>query len=801
MTFEFDFSGHGQEPEPKPANVPLGDFFDLVFMHAGSGWVCLTTWPGGTYNSEAGGPTVEHWFAWPEHKDRMTGFALANKAKDVYFVPALFETKSNRRAKNISGQSVVYADADRYQEYKRNLRVPPSIVVSTGPVNAHLYWIIEDEQDPKKLAEIAKSVAYTHAGSGMDKGGWDGGQLLRVPGTFNNKVGIRRRVEITELSGESFNLDQLAEKYPPLVDEFEATELGAMPDPKTWPSEIEMADFISTKPHLVRLYTEVVNRGEGDRSDRVYALLSALRRDEVEPLVMLAAGWYSGSNKYRQEARPPEEFWREVTKAYNDPANTPAANAWEFEDAFDRAQARATGEVTIKEQRTAALTFLSAEEQKKVPFDTFIDDYVVWTRGLTDAVAAYQKGAALTILSCVYGEYGVAPSAFHLPLTLWFMAMGPSTRSRKSTALRIMVRLLDEIADGEYFYALTDDATPEGLANAIKERPEGVTSLFYRDELHGLLHEEKHKKYMAGLQTLLTQLYDGYNRARIRAGQKEDKTKGSGLTNFPIYGTGVFHNTADSLSHEDFISGHLARFIYILGEPGEMTEASEWLGQVPATKGIDMERGRIADALRLGRNYWDSKVERGKPVRIMTQPCACKDLCSFEMCTCEDCPWRRWNAFAFDMKKTALGYEGFEDALGATADRLAKSALKVACLLAMHDRYEYVQMHHMYKAMDLSAEWFQHMVLVAHRIKSSERLKLQDEIVGRVAAKGEKGATKMDLYRPSRGAYDVGQFDQHMQALLLSGLIHKHNSAVQRASGSGRATVERFYHPLTCPHD
>ena len=799
MDFNIDFSNMGQEPEPNKPLATIGEFFDLVFLHADTGWVCLTTWPGGSYGKGAG-PTAEHWFAWPEHRDRLVGFALANQDKDVYFVPALFETKSNRRAKNIRNQSVVYADADMYQTYARSLLVEPSIVVSTGPVNAHLYWIVSDETDPQTLAQVSKSIAYTHHGSGMDKGGWDGGQLLRVPGTFNSKIGTRRSVSITGFSGEIFAFNQLTEKYPKREDQHEATELGSMPDPRTWPSETEVSDLMATKPNLVRLFTEVVKQGEGDRSDRVYALLSALRREETDPLTMLAVGWYCGSNKYRQEGRPPEDFWREVTKAYNDPANLPAADAWEIDLAFDTAEQRASGEVTVQQQRTAALTFLSPEEQNRVPFDTFIDEYVVWSRSLTDAVAPYQKAAAITILSSVYGEFGVAPSAFHLPLTTWFMVMGPSTRSRKSTALRIMLRVLDEIADNEFFYALTDDATPEGLSNAIKDRPEGVTSLFYRDELHGLLHEESNKKYLAGLQTTLTQLYDGYNRVRIRAGQKEDRKQGSGLTNFPIYGTGVFSNTAESLTHQDFISGHLARFLYVLGEPGDMTPESEWLPQYAGGKGEDKEKKRITDALRRGRNFWEARTKRGQPLRIPTQPCACKDLCSYELCTCEDCPWRRWNQFAYDLKTTAATYEGYEDALTATADRLGKSALKVACLLSMHDCYEYVQLRHLYKAMDLAAEWFQHMVLVAHRIKSSERLQQQDAISEKVFMKGEKGLTKTELYRSFRGQFDVHQFDQHMQALLLSGELHRHNGSLARTGGN-RATVERFFHPTTCPHD
>src|SRR5690554_5113564 len=112
----------------------------------------------------------------------------------------------------------------------------------------------------------------------------------------------------------------------------------------------------------------------------------------------------------------------------------------------------------------------------KVPFDTFVDQYQEWTATITDALPQYQRAAAMTILSSVFGEYGKCPSSFDVPLTLWFMVMGPSTRSRKSTVMRIMRSFLESISDnGNYIYGIGDDATPEGLAKALDERPHGHT--------------------------------------------------------------------------------------------------------------------------------------------------------------------------------------------------------------------------------------------------------------------------------------------------------------------------------------
>lgn len=796
--FEFDFEFYDEEMNrPKGEHLTTGDFLDMIFFGLDAGWVCLTTWPGGKMTNEKGrGPTQEMWFAWPEHRDRIIGYTTQNEDKDMYIVPALFENKTSRRARNIRAQTVFYADADNYSQYRDKIRIPPSITVHSSPNNAHLYWVVTDCTDPRKLAHLGRNVAHAHADDGMDKGGWDAGQLLRVPNTYNSKPGVRRKVVGDLLEGLLYHYDDVLESYPQIEEVFEAEDLGPMPPVSSWPSEIECIDYMQTQPDLLPLYTKTVRAGEGDRSERMYALLSSMRRKNIDPLMMLAAGWYSGSNKYRQGGRPPEEFWTEVNKAYNDPANLPTADEWEIDAAYEETVKDKEDARRAPARRIAALTFLKPEEQAQVPFDTFIDSYVTWARGLTDAVPQYQRAGAITVLSAVFGEYGKAPSRFHLPLTCWFMAMGPSTRSRKTTAMRIMTGVLDSLSDGLYTYVLGDDVTPEGIAAALADRPEGTTSVMYRDEFHGMLTDEKEKKYMSGLQTTLTQLYDGYNRSRIRAGKKEEKQKKVAV-NVPIYGTGVFKETAGHLTEEDFTNGHLTRFVYVLGDPGEMTAESEWLDQIKPGHEVDLERLNLLDKIREARDFWDSKVTRGQPVHIKFEQCDCRDMCTYQMCVCEDCPWRRWNAFAYEIRKTAsTDYENMQTVLEATADRLAKTVMKVACLLAMSECYENVQMRHLLKAIDMSSEWFQHMVLVAKRVKATEWRKKQDDVSDKVMAKGNRGATKNELYRAFRSQYSPAEFEVVLHALTMSGTVHKHEGVIRRGSASSR--VERFFWPDAC---
>ena len=77
--------------------IKAGGFFNLIF-HELTGYMCLTTFPGsGKFDpSPDSGPTKNHFFKWPEQRDDAVAFVVANKHKDVYFVPTLFKEKGSR---------------------------------------------------------------------------------------------------------------------------------------------------------------------------------------------------------------------------------------------------------------------------------------------------------------------------------------------------------------------------------------------------------------------------------------------------------------------------------------------------------------------------------------------------------------------------------------------------------------------------------------------------------------------------------------------------------------------------------
>src|SRR5690554_1270474 len=125
------------------------DFFQMVFCGlpgtaTTARWVNIRTWSGGTFGRGTG-PTQSHWFAWPDHLDRIVGFCAQNQDQDIYVVPALFTTRDSATARNIGAQAVVYADADELS--LESLRTDPTIVVETSPGRHHVYWVVSDTTD------------------------------------------------------------------------------------------------------------------------------------------------------------------------------------------------------------------------------------------------------------------------------------------------------------------------------------------------------------------------------------------------------------------------------------------------------------------------------------------------------------------------------------------------------------------------------------------------------------------------------------------------------------------------------
>jgi len=145
-------------------------------------------------------------------------------------------------------------------------------------------------------------------------------------------------------------------------------------------------------------------------------------------------------------------------------------------------------------------------------FKSFTDgwDFVeTWVRVLdrkTDANRPLKEAAALFVISSLVGPKAVIPTdAGDIILNEWFLIIGPTGISRKSTVAKLARSYLNKVWSGRY--SVPDVFTPEALIDEL-EANKGFLP-WIMDEFAIILEMTKKKDYMASLTGDLQKLYDG----------------------------------------------------------------------------------------------------------------------------------------------------------------------------------------------------------------------------------------------------------------------------------------------------
>ena len=765
-------------------------FFQAIFQGC-RGWAVLCTFPGGRYNRSSG-PTEMYWFRYPEQSGDMMAMVLKHKRDDLYVVPTLYSSNRSRRAVNAKVGACIYADADDCNPAK--FRVPPTLVVETSPDRYQAYWVLRTddpqvrEATPEQLSAIGRRIARAHAEDGCDPSGWDLGQLLRVPGTTNNKpsLDVPWSVQAEVYSDALYSLARMDEAYPPVQGEGEGL-LGEVPElPDELPDFDEVYSKVANDPDIADMLdpTDDVR----DRSTLMWRFLNEMVRIGLKPEEVLVLGWGASYNKYRIDKRPMAEFWKEVCRAFaesgtdmgtsvpeeGDEEEEPQEpDGWEWEQlphGLDRRSEESwqklsdlygeelaqLGAEAVGDSPPGGLKFLDPEEVGSVPVDTFVDVYLDWAMDKTDAATPYHRAAAMLILSTVFGDFAYPATKFPLGgLNLWFMILGGTTRSRKTTVRHMMLNVLNALNDNvQYEYDLGSDVTAEGLTVELADRS-GRSLIFTRDEAHGFLGETGAKNYLSGLKETLTELYDGRVRGRIRAAT--GRTKG-GTTAFNMWLSGVTDDVAERLTPKDFGSGFLARFLYAYAPAPERTPESVRMEQMehtdPTTIIVDeVMETKIVAPLARSRQFWETLTKPGHQV---------------PMSYTEDA-WERINRFAWDVG-TAAEKSLHKEVLEPTVDRLAKSVVKAGILLAMYEQCTQAEMGHALRAIALAEEWYVHLELMAGKVKDGDWARQLDSVREVLTLYGEQ-VKYQTVYKEMSRVYRPKEFEELIKALVSAGEV------------------------------
>jgi len=183
----------------------------------------------------------------------------------------------------------------------------------------------------------------------------------------------------------------------------------------------------------------------------------------------------------------------------------------------------------------------------------FLRAYVGWAARQTDAPKLFHVGAALCTLSAGLGNrvrfrtWGadVFPN-------LWMCLLAPSGFYRKSTAMRMPVKML---AEADPACLLPQDFSREKLVAHLGQRPEGLLVAPEFGELLAKLTRD----YMAGTKEMLTALFDGENYERVT--QKErSRVKDPSIT---ILTASTEDWIGDRVTAGDLRGGFLSRFLFL----------------------------------------------------------------------------------------------------------------------------------------------------------------------------------------------------------------------------------------------
>lgn len=679
------------------------DFLETIYGN-GAGYATLVIKDG------RGVPTVQKFYSYPEELDEMLDYIKEHENEDVYYSPILYY-EERRIRENAKTVSVIYSDADTCAP--ENFRIAPSISVQTSEGRWHCYWVLDAEQDPQRVALVSKRIAYAHKDQGCDVSGWNPTKLLRIPGTSNLKYSASQKVVATT-SGTIFTIAEIEEVYKDIeVDK--VLDLADAPLPEVMPQVMNALAKVSNNREIISLYLDEP-MPNADMSKMLWKLEMDLFRAGLTPEEVFIIAKHAKCNKYHHPNRPRRadadgDLWREVQRA---------------SQMVQAAVSPIIEPIMIDPEPETEVDFLTAEERLTVGVTkTFIDEYVAWAGKKTDGAIEYQQASAFTIMSAVFSDIGcAAPKYGRMGLNLWFMLLGETTRSRKSTSRSLMLRMLTAYEKYVgYQIDIGSNATGEALVKHLSGRDK-MTSLFHRDEVQGLFKEFVTKTYMAAAADQYTELYDGRVPVMLRStgaqnGAKAIQTERA-ETNFIMYLMGITSKVSEILTVDYFRSGFLARFIYVVADAPERTRESEDLDQADEyeTNVRDDEMERLTRSLYESALWWQKKGGVFPKPIFMT-----------------DDALKRFNQFKWEMGNFTSGHPN-EESIEPSRQRLALSAWKIAVLLAMHDRAERVELKHMLVSISYCEGWFKNLVRMAGAISASEWQREVDNLEAVILAKG-----------------------------------------------------------------
>jgi hypothetical protein len=378
---------------------------------------------------------------------------------------------------------------------------------------------------------------------------------------------------------------------------------------------------------------------EGSWSEDLWRLLMLLFEAGMEQAEVLHVANAAACNKYKRDGHPLEYLWHDVCRAYG----------------------RHVENLRVMSPQKALLSELLTDDELRDAerLTSYVERYVEWATGLGDAAIQYHQASAFIQLSAIMAGRVQLPTSFGTLIpNLWFMILGDTTLTRKTTAMDLAMDLLDDV-DSEAL--LATDGSFEGLMQSLATRP-GRASIFLRDEFSGLLEMMTKRDYYAGMAEVLTKLYDGKVQKRLLKRETIEVREPVLI----IFAGGIRSKIQSLLTFEHIASGFIPRFVFITA----LSDATriQKIGP-PQERDMSNKLALTNDLRDMIAFYHMVEGNSTKKYTANLTPGA----------------WARYNHFEATMLQDGLNSD-HPDLMTPTFDRLSKSTLKAAVLLAASNK-------------------------------------------------------------------------------------------------------------------
>lgn len=721
------------------------EFFDWLFSGT-KGYVCLAT----AEPENARSTFRQKFFHWPSQKEAIADFCKEYAdSRNLWFCVNIL-SHPERKKEFCLNHNLVWADLDTCNP---DLVEPkPSLIINSSPGRYQALWRI-DQVVPTSVAEdYSKRIAYLYKQNGADPSGWDLTQLLRVPFTVNFKYETRPLITLNPGGNVEVAVTDFEEMEQAPITGVDESIGNDLPEPGDLPDVTQIIYKYQTwlERSFFELY-ETEPTTDNDWSARMWKLVNLCFEVGMELEEVYSIALNAKCNKYIRDRRPMRFLWIEVLKA---------KGIQERLEKFTR--------------EWKPLLIPELVDPNSIPKETFIDRYSEWATSVTDAVPIYHELCGAIVLSAVLAAHVRLDIANDTIVpNLWGLVLGESTLTRKTTAMLLAMKLISEVDPDAN---MANDGTAEGLLTGLSMRP-GRTSIFYKDEVSGLLDAINNKRYLAGVSETLTNLYDSPSRY-TRMLSKVEVVIQSPI--FIFFGGGISERTYAALTELDVLSGFLPRFLIVNGS-ADLSRIKP-LGP-KSLEGISSREKLVNELLDLKEQYIPSGY-----MTVAGQRIALADMTNRPMVQAIPTQeaWTTYNEYEMAML-TAAHDSSFRDKALPTFDRLSKSMMKLGVLLAA-SRQEPVGGAFNVEKRDIDSaaryvqEWGKYSVDLIMNVGKTQSLRLVERI--REMINERPGILKSELMRLS-----------HLSSREMNDVIGTliDRGEIVRKSPKGRSRSEQFW--------